>query len=78
MLRLSCAFISREARQVLEISLLNIYYETVHNHEYIMTVDVSKGRGQDYSTFSVFDISTSPFSTGCGVSEQYYLSNTLP
>lgn len=31
------------------------------NHEYIMTVDVSKGRGQDYSTFTVIDISTTPF-----------------
>ena len=26
-----------------------------------MTVDVSKGRGQDYSTFNVIDISTRPF-----------------
>ena len=24
-------------------------------HTYIMTVDVSKGRGQDYSTFCVFE-----------------------
>ena len=26
-----------------------------------MTVDVSKGRGQDYSTFTVIDISRRPF-----------------
>src|SRR5210317_1669788 len=26
-----------------------------------MTVDVSKGRGQDFSTFNVIDISTRPF-----------------
>ena len=34
-----------------------------HNkdHEYIMCVDVSKGRGQDYSTFNVIDIGTRPF-----------------
>ena len=31
------------------------------NHDYVMTVDVSKGRGQDYSTFNVIDISTRPF-----------------
>jgi hypothetical protein len=28
-----------------------------------MTVDVAKGRGQDYSTFTVFDISQQPFRT---------------
>lgn len=28
---------------------------------YIMTVDVSKGRGQDYSTFTIFNTSTTPF-----------------
>ena len=31
------------------------------NAEYIMTVDVSKGRGQDYSTFSIINVSTKPF-----------------
>ena len=29
--------------------------------EYIMTVDVGKGRGQDYSTFSIIDVSARPF-----------------
>jgi hypothetical protein len=38
-----------------------IYKEPEKNHQYIMTVDVSKGRGQDYSTFNVIDISTRPF-----------------
>ena len=38
-----------------------IYKEPVKNHQYIMTVDVSKGRGQDYSTFNLIDISTTPF-----------------
>lgn len=52
---------TRVPLRVLEGGLLNIYYETVHNHEYIMTVDVSKGRGQDYSTFTIFDITTRPF-----------------
>jgi hypothetical protein len=40
---------------------LLVYTETIPDHEYIMTVDVSKGRGQDYSTFNVIDISTRPF-----------------
>lgn len=38
------------------------YYEKpVAGHDYIMTVDVCKGRGQDYSTFSVIDITQRPF-----------------
>ena len=40
---------------------LLVYKETVDDHEYVMTVDVSKGRGQDYSTFTLIDISTRPF-----------------
>jgi hypothetical protein len=31
------------------------------DHNYIILVDVAKGRGQDYSTFNVIDISTNPF-----------------
>ena len=38
-----------------------IYEESQKGHDYIMTVDVSKGRGQDYSTFTVIDISVKPF-----------------
>ena len=38
-----------------------IYEESKKGHDYIMTVDVSKGRGQDYSTFTVIDISVKPF-----------------
>ena len=45
----------------LEGSDLLVYDEPKANHEYIMCVDVSKGRGQDYSTFNLIDISVSPF-----------------
>jgi len=38
-----------------------IYSEPIKNHEYIMLVDVAKGRGQDYSTFNVIDITERPF-----------------
>jgi hypothetical protein len=38
------------------------YYKVpVEGHSYVMTVDVSKGRGQDYSTFTIFDTSVMPF-----------------
>jgi len=40
---------------------LYVYKEPNKNHEYIVTVDVSRGRGQDYSTFNVIDISSRPF-----------------
>ena len=55
------SFRAKAPLRVLEGGLLLVYEETVHSHEYIMTVDVSKGRGQDYSTFTVIDISTRPF-----------------
>jgi len=48
-------------QRVLEGGLMLVYKEPASKHEYIMTVDVSKGRGQDYSTFTVIDISTRPF-----------------
>src|SRR6056300_1748905 len=40
---------------------VKIYEEPIQNHSYIMTVDVSKGRGQDYSTFTLVDITVRPF-----------------
>ena len=38
-----------------------MYDRPVEGHEYICTVDVAKGRGMDWSTFSIFDVSTQPF-----------------
>jgi len=48
-------------KKLLEGGLLKIFEEPVKGHEYVMTVDVSKGRGQDYSTFTLVDISERPF-----------------
>ena len=48
-------------KRILEGGTLLVYEETEKNHNYIMTVDVSKGRDQDYSTFNIIDISTRPF-----------------
>jgi hypothetical protein len=75
----SCSFIGSSQTLVSSESLLglsaieplkrqhgiNYYYEPEEGHDYIMTVDVSKGRGQDYSTFSVIDISSMPFKVVC-------------
>ena len=44
---------------------LFVYKEPVKDHDYIICVDVAKGRGQDYSTFNVIDVSTEPFEQVC-------------
>ena len=40
---------------------VKVYTDPVKDHNYVMMVDVAKGRGQDYSTFSIIDISAEPF-----------------
>ena len=52
---------ARQPYKILEAQSLFVYKPPEKNHNYIMTVDVSKGRGQDYSTFTLIDISTRPF-----------------
>ncbi len=47
--------------EVLEGGDLLVYEPPNKKTNYVMTVDVSKGRGQDYSTFNVIDISQRPF-----------------
>ena len=47
--------------RMMEDGNFKVYKEPVTDHNYIMTVDVSKGRGQDYSTFNLIDISVRPF-----------------
>jgi len=54
-------FRASNPQEVLEGADLLIYDRPNKEHEYVMMVDVSKGRGQDYSTFNVIDISTRPF-----------------
>ena len=40
---------------------VKIYEKPIKGHQYIMTVDVAKGRGQDYSTFNLLDVTANPF-----------------
>ena len=44
---------------------VRVYERPKEGREYICTVDVSKGRGLDYSTFSIFDVTESPFRQVC-------------
>ena len=40
---------------------LDVYERSKEGHEYIITVDVARGIGGDYSAFVVFDITTLPY-----------------
>jgi hypothetical protein len=40
---------------------VSIYFDPIPTHNYLMFVDVSKGRGMDYSTFNIIDVSSVPF-----------------
>ena len=44
---------------------VNVYEKPKEGHSYICTVDVAKGRGMDFSTFSIFDVSSKPFKQVC-------------
>ena len=40
---------------------LDIFEEPIPKHTYVITVDVSEGQGQDYSAFSIFDVTQIPY-----------------
>jgi hypothetical protein len=40
---------------------LDIYENPIEDHNYLMTVDVARGLGNDYSAFVVFDITNFPY-----------------
>tara|TARA_R110002167_G_scaffold83648_1_gene227058 strand:- start:769 stop:2388 length:1620 start_codon:yes stop_codon:yes gene_type:complete len=42
-----------------------VYEDPIPGHNYIMSVDVGKGRGNDYTTWTVVDISVRPFKQVC-------------
>ena len=47
--------------KVLESGDMMMYEGPQRGSQYVICVDVAKGRGQDYSTFNVIDISSRPF-----------------
>ena len=40
---------------------LDVHQEPIKNHQYLITVDVARGMGNDYSAFIVFDITNFPY-----------------
>jgi len=51
---------------------VNVYEKPIKDHVYVCTVDVSQGRGIDFSTFSIFDVTSKPFKQVCT-----YRDNTI-
>jgi len=52
-------------RPLLERDNLFQYERPTENHVYVMTVDVSRGKGLDYSTFTIFDVTEMPYRQVC-------------
>lgn len=44
---------------------LEVYEQPVEGHKYFLSADVAKGRGMDYSAFSVVDITEYPYKQVC-------------
>lgn len=53
------------AYPIVEKEGISQYEKPQHNHQYVATADVSQGKGLDYSTISVFDITTMPYKQVC-------------
>jgi hypothetical protein len=44
---------------------LTKYFDPVEGHNYVITVDVSRGKGLDYSAFQVIDVTQMPYNQVC-------------
>lgn len=47
------------------------YKQPEEDHQYVMTVDVSRGKGLDYSTFNIIDITEMPYQQVCVFRDNY-------
>jgi len=55
----------RASYPIKEQNNVKIYENPKEGHNYLMFVDTSRGRGQDYSTFTVIDVGVNPFVQVC-------------
>jgi hypothetical protein len=53
------------SRPIAENEGLTQYEAVQEGHAYVMTVDVSRGKGLDYSTFNVLDVTQMPYKQVC-------------
>jgi hypothetical protein len=44
---------------------VKVYQQPIENHQYVIVVDTSRGKGLDYSAFSIIDISQIPYRQVC-------------
>lgn len=56
-----CLMNMKAKKPIEERNDIKVYERPKEMHDYVLTVDVSKGRGQDYSTFSIINITERPF-----------------
>ena len=60
------ALLALKAKDPISINKnIRIYAEPEEDKQYMMFVDVAKGRGQDHSTFNIIDITSRPFKQVC-------------
>ncbi len=52
-------------RPLNSIDGLTVYEDKKGNHQYVITVDVSRGKGLDYSAFQVIDVTEMPYRQVC-------------
>ena len=50
---------------------LSKYIDTEENHSYVCIVDVSRGKGLDYSAFSIIDVTQMPYKQVCTYRNNY-------
>jgi hypothetical protein len=53
------------ATPIVEKDNLSKYQDPIRDHKYVMTVDVSEGKGLDYSAFHVIDVTALPYQQVC-------------
>jgi len=54
-----------DTKPIYESDGIRQYERPVPGHVYVMTVDVSRGKGLDYSTFTIFDCTKMPYKQVC-------------
>jgi hypothetical protein len=59
------------SKPIIEKDGLYQYERPKEGHTYVMTVDVSRGKGLDYSTFTIFDVSKMPYKQVCVFKDNY-------
>jgi hypothetical protein len=63
---------------LIENNTLLQYAKPEKDHSYVMCVDTSRGKGLDYSTFHIIDITSTPYSVVCTYRDNRISTMTFP